>query len=61
MITILSNIPVVKITPRDPLAAEMLEHWAAKLVVRGDPGDAKVAETVQAGARLFREWQKANP
>lgn len=54
---VVPRIPNVTITADMPLAAEMLEHWAAKLVVSGQPGD--LAQKAQAAAEAFRAWKKA--
>lgn len=54
----MSEVPRYVFAADEPLAAEMLEHWAAKLVVRGAPGDAERAQQAQRGAEVFRAWQR---
>lgn len=58
--TLLVKIPVVRITPRDPLATEMLEEWAAKLCLRNLPGDVETATKAHEAAQAFRDWRTAN-
>jgi hypothetical protein len=55
-----ATVPGVMITADLPLAAEVLEHWAAKLTLRAAPGDAALAQSVQAQAVAFRSWRKGN-
>jgi hypothetical protein len=54
----MSTMPSFFLVADEPLAAEMLEHWAAKLVVRGAPGDAEKAQEAQRAAEEFRAWQR---
>jgi hypothetical protein len=59
-IFLLETRPSVTIEADDPLAAEALEHWAAKLTLRAQPGDAAVAQQAQKGSELIRAWRKEN-
>lgn len=60
-ILLLLPTPTVRINPTDPMAAEMLEHWAAKLTLHGGALEVATAVECQKAAELFRAWRKDNP
>lgn len=49
--------PSITVWASDALSAETLEHWAAKLVNRGDPGDAPLAQNLWGAAARMRAWR----